>query len=377
MDIYISNKTENGWGEPVRLPFPINTDNADEPEISVSGSGSLFFSSNRAGGYGDVDIYSAKLINGTYKVDNIGPGINTSSADECPAIAYDESFLVFDSWRNGYNGLNELFVSFKKKDGSWTYPKILGPAVNTNQLDIYPNITPDGKYLLFTRREASRPSSDGSRPSSLFSKLYWVSIQLIDSLKKTDFEPYCRNSIPNLNAIVGVHFNYQIPDSIFADDDENDTLSYSASNMPTWLNFDAKTKIFSGTPTSNLTARNITVTATDLSHSSVVSKFTISIQEPNDVKNGHSSIDEFKLDQNYPNPFNPTTMISYKLPVISHVKLKIFDLLGKEIKILVNENQNCGKHEIKFDGNLLPSGTYFVKLQTDYYAETKKMILLK
>ncbi|MFA5806704.1 MAG: T9SS type A sorting domain-containing protein, partial [Melioribacteraceae bacterium] len=80
---------------------------------------------------------------------------------------------------------------------------------------------------------------------------------------------------------------------------------------------------------------------------------------------------------NYPNPFNPTTVIGYRLPVAGHVTLRVFDLLGREIVTLVNEEKQAGKYEVKLDGNGLASGIYFYQLITNKTTETMKMILQK
>jgi len=85
----------------------------------------------------------------------------------------------------------------------------------------------------------------------------------------------------------------------------------------------------------------------------------------------------YRLEQNYPNPFNPTTVISYQLPVSSIVQLKIYNLLGQEIAILVNEEKLAGRYEVKFNSENLSSGTYFYKLTAGNFSETKKMILMK
>jgi hypothetical protein len=86
---------------------------------------------------------------------------------------------------------------------------------------------------------------------------------------------------------------------------------------------------------------------------------------------------EYKLNQNYPNPFNPKTLISYKLPEYGNVKLKIFDLLGKEISTLVDEEKPAGFYEVEFYATGLPSGIYFYQLRVGNFSDTKKMILLK
>ena len=85
----------------------------------------------------------------------------------------------------------------------------------------------------------------------------------------------------------------------------------------------------------------------------------------------------FMLDQNYPNPFNPSTSISYQLSVFSNVNLKVFDVLGNEIAILVNEVQNPGTYTVHFNANQLSGGIYFYKLTAGKFTDTKKFIFLK
>ena len=86
---------------------------------------------------------------------------------------------------------------------------------------------------------------------------------------------------------------------------------------------------------------------------------------------------EFSLKQNYPNPFNPSTKIKFDVPAESFITLKVYDLLGNEIAILVNEDKNAGVYEIDFNGYGLPSGIYFYKLTTGNFSETKKLVLMK
>jgi hypothetical protein len=84
----------------------------------------------------------------------------------------------------------------------------------------------------------------------------------------------------------------------------------------------------------------------------------------------------FLLNQNYPNPFNPSTKISYSIPQSSFVTLKVYDILGKEIAALVNEEKQAGSYEINFDTKNLSSGIYFYRIQVGNYSDTKKFILL-
>jgi CotH kinase protein/Secretion system C-terminal sorting domain len=86
---------------------------------------------------------------------------------------------------------------------------------------------------------------------------------------------------------------------------------------------------------------------------------------------------DFVLFQNYPNPFNPTTVINYQVPVSSHVVVKVYDMLGRDVATLVNEQKSAGSYQVDFDAHLLTSGVYFYSLQSGSFAETKKLILIK
>jgi hypothetical protein len=85
----------------------------------------------------------------------------------------------------------------------------------------------------------------------------------------------------------------------------------------------------------------------------------------------------FALEQNYPNPFNPSTSIKYSVPENGFVKLSVYNLVGEEVSVLVNETVDAGFYEATFNAANLPSGTYFYRLQVGTKVETKKMILLK
>ena len=86
---------------------------------------------------------------------------------------------------------------------------------------------------------------------------------------------------------------------------------------------------------------------------------------------------EFNLYQNYPNPFNPATTISYNIPVRTNVILKVYDVMGAEVKTLVNKEQPAGTYNVNFDATDLTSGVYFYKLHARSYVKTMKMILLR
>jgi photosystem II stability/assembly factor-like uncharacterized protein len=86
---------------------------------------------------------------------------------------------------------------------------------------------------------------------------------------------------------------------------------------------------------------------------------------------------DFSLNQNYPNPFNPSTVISFSIPVSDYVTIKIYDMLGNEVGVIVNEELPAGTHTAEFETKGLSSGTYFYRMQAGSFSDTKKMIFLK
>jgi len=109
---------------------------------------------------------------------------------------------------------------------------------------------------------------------------------------------------------------------------------------------------------------------------STIADHIVSVEYSNIIDLNTSSVN-YLLLQNYPNPFNPTTTINYEMPMAGKVKLKVYDILGREVKILVDEEKVAGRYEVTFDGSDLSSGIYFYQLKTGGYSETRKMVLIK
>ncbi len=87
--------------------------------------------------------------------------------------------------------------------------------------------------------------------------------------------------------------------------------------------------------------------------------------------------ESFRLGQNYPNPFNPSTMISYQIPAAGKVSLRVYDLLGREVAVLVDGIHSTGTHTVSFNGASLSSGVYMVRLTAGSMTATRKMVLAK
>lgn len=149
-DIYVSHLNGNRWSEPEKLGPNINS-KSKESHISISADArTIFFSSNRPGGYGGMDIYTvSKLPNGKWGMPrNLGPAINTEFDDDAPFIHPDGKTLYFSSAGHKTMGGLDIFKSVNI-DGRWSSPTNIGYPINSTDDDIYYTPTPDGKRAYF------------------------------------------------------------------------------------------------------------------------------------------------------------------------------------------------------------------------------------
>jgi len=111
-------------------------------------------------------------------------------------------------------------------------------------------------------------------------------------------------------------------------------------------------------------------------HLPIVADFTlkqiVGVENDNNILPNNT-----ELHQNYPNPFNPNTTISYSISESDFVQLKVYDMLGREVSKLVNEEQSSGKYKVEFDSSLLTSGIYFYRIVSGNYSAIRKMVILK
>lgn len=150
-DIYVTTKKNDDWGKPFSLSPPVNTSGWEsQPSISADGR-TLYFVSNRKGGYGGYDIWKSNLTDkGWSEPENLGPNVNTPYNEQSPFIHPDDSTLYFCS--NGWPGMGnqDLFVSRLAKDGKWQVPKNLGYPINTNGDESGLSLTAGGAYAFFS-----------------------------------------------------------------------------------------------------------------------------------------------------------------------------------------------------------------------------------
>ena len=169
MDIGYLNRTRTGWGEPKFHEAPINTP-ANEYYASFTREGTLAFSTDRdAEREGDVDLIFASNVEGpgTISIEPLVGNPNTKAYEADPFIAQDGSYLIFASNRRTGRD-RDLYISFRKADGSWGEAISMGESINTPFQELCPFVTTDGRYLFYTHKQ----------------DLYWVSADVIDLLRE-------------------------------------------------------------------------------------------------------------------------------------------------------------------------------------------------
>jgi Tol biopolymer transport system component len=167
---YLERETGGGWSEPVHPGNP-NTAGKDDYYTSMTDDGTLYFSIFDSHGRGG-DIYRAQSIEGRYgPAELVGDGISTEANEHDPFVAPNGSYLIFTSNRPGGYGSVDLYISFTGPDGSWAKPVNMGQSINSEGYDFCAMLSPDGKYLFFTRNI----NRNGD--------IYWVDAKIIEELK--------------------------------------------------------------------------------------------------------------------------------------------------------------------------------------------------
>ena len=166
-DIYRCQRTEQGWSKSQKLGPPFSSPSW-EWTFSLAANNNVYIASGREGGDGKSSIWFAPFMDNTWaRADHFG--LNHPAAD--PGIAPDESFMVFTAKDvpGGY-GHRDLYLTLRLPDGTWSKPRNLGPKINSNYIEHGPRISPDKKYLFFTR-------SNGWDPRKHSADIYWVELK--------------------------------------------------------------------------------------------------------------------------------------------------------------------------------------------------------
>jgi len=202
---WMTEKINDEWQAPLPVGEPIDHPDDYYTRVSVAADGTLIKQSKEPDGKGGWDLFVCRMIDGKYtEQQNLSGPVNTEYNEYAPQISSDGTFIVFqsDDYPDSKGGI-DLFVTFKMSDNTWSNGINLGNAVNTNFVEKWPTITPDGKYLFFT---SDRPAEVKYAQYSIQKKnleeietlyeffhsqkyqptwgdIYWVEAQVIEDLK--------------------------------------------------------------------------------------------------------------------------------------------------------------------------------------------------
>jgi Tol biopolymer transport system component len=164
LDIWMMTREGAGWSTPMNLGSPVNS-SGNEWYPTVAADGTLYFGSDREGGFGQTDIYRAKLVNGKYATpENLGPPISTAADEYEPCIAPNQEFLIFMADRPGGKGRGDLYMTYNR-NGKWTAPLNLGGKINTAAAEYSPKISPDGRYFFWSSARTTIKTAQQKRLS--------------------------------------------------------------------------------------------------------------------------------------------------------------------------------------------------------------------
>lgn len=165
---YKERKKNGNWSEIKKLGTPF--DSLPIMRLTASSKATYFFDEFKEDFTGDIRY--SRLINGKYEEPKLlGKKINTGKSFH-PFIAPDESYLLFDSKREGGYGDSDIYISFLQQNGSWGKPINLGDKINTKAWEASASVTPDGKYLFFNRNMGSKDYENVD--------IFWVSTEVIE-----------------------------------------------------------------------------------------------------------------------------------------------------------------------------------------------------
>lgn len=171
-NIFYCVRTKTSWGKPFKFNVSVNSD-YNEWQFSMAKDKTIVFTSNRPGGKGDYDLYISEMGINKYKDPVNLENLNSEEDEYSVFIAPGKDYIIFSSQRKDGYGWDDLFISFRTKDESWTDPINFGPTINTEHAEFAPHISPDGEYLFFSKWDINSDWSD----------IYWVDAKIVEELK--------------------------------------------------------------------------------------------------------------------------------------------------------------------------------------------------
>jgi len=263
--VWQSRRTDTGWtpqSQYMDKPYRLY-------DFTPTASGNIYAGSN--GTWGNMDWKNClfariDVAKGDTGIKTLGIPLNSPGFNGDFFVAKDESYMII-SYKEQPDFECELAISFHKPDDTWTNPKNLGTLINNDKGHRWGEyVSPDGKYLFYTHGHSEKDCY-----------IFWVRFDtLMEKLKHSNFEPYVKNPVKDQLAKAGQAISFQIPADTFFDDDGNNTLSLSATQLPQGLSFDPKTKTISGKLKEG--SYDVTITATDAAKAIATNKFRFMVK---------------------------------------------------------------------------------------------------
>ena len=292
--------------------------------------------------------------------------------------------VITDGPKSGYySGTYYIWWKIIWSDGltGWSFEKNL-QRIKSDNVNITFNTDPAGLNVIVDGNTFTTPYTLSSEPDSGHSISAAAQATGSTRYNWSNWSDMGQNShkiFPYKDNSYTAYFTIQYQLKLIANPPQG---GYFSSSPVTWLNPNStssivavanngyKFKNWSGDTTSN----NSSITVKMWKPMELTANFS----STTGINNDNSNLPEnYSLYQNYPNPFNPSTIINFQIPLSSKVTLRVFDILGREVAVLVNENKPAGKYSVTFDAGKLASGVYFYNMQAGNYVESKKMIILK
>lgn len=178
-NLYSQDRTSSGWSDSINLGSLINFQRRQDGP-SVSKNNTLYFSTM----FGNRDgMYRSEYKHGSYlEPEKLDIHVEGNRLLGYPVVAPDESYIIFTSWtdKTGY-GMQDLYITFRRENGTWGKPRNLGKKINTQHSESFPFVTRDGRFLFFN---SNRPSElNAKRMGQFYGNIYWVDAKIIEEFK--------------------------------------------------------------------------------------------------------------------------------------------------------------------------------------------------